>query len=252
MRELPEWAKALLTTPRADQAIEVFMSEPEEGVAKLFRIYLLHAFIEVRNEPPAQIEDPLLRLMVRLGDERVYSLGRDDSLWVAFFSVLRDNGPRYFGSWLNSHLSDFYMDDADEYRAFVYENDEGELVDRFPELQDRMNAVRREAEKALARAQAGSSAQKSGGCYVATYVYGTYDCPELWALRRWRDESLQCSPVGRAFIRAYYAVSPVVIARLGGSRNFHRISTFVVNRVVQRLVRRDVPMSAYVDLHATD
>ena len=27
----------------------------------------------------------------------------------------------------------------------------------------------------------------SGGCYVATAVYGSYDCPEVWVLRRYRD-----------------------------------------------------------------
>src|SRR5699024_12626084 len=25
--------------------------------------------------------------------------------------------------------------------------------------------------------------QSSGGCYVATAVYGSYDCPEVWTLR---------------------------------------------------------------------
>ena len=28
------------------------------------------------------------------------------------------------------------------------------------------------------------------GCYVATSVYGSYDCPEVWTLRRFRDEVL--------------------------------------------------------------
>ena len=28
---------------------------------------------------------------------------------------------------------------------------------------------------------------KKGGCYVATAVYGSYDCPQVWTLRRVRD-----------------------------------------------------------------
>ena len=28
------------------------------------------------------------------------------------------------------------------------------------------------------------------GCYVATAVYGSYDCPEIWTLRRFRDKVL--------------------------------------------------------------
>ena len=41
------------------------------------------------------------------------------------------------------------------------------------------------------------------GCYVATAVYGSYDCPQVWTLRRFRDHTLAASWYGRAFIRAY-------------------------------------------------
>ena len=41
----------------------------------------------------------------------------------------------------------------------------------------------------------------SDGCYIATAVYGSYDCPEVWTLRRFRDEVLRESVLGRLFIR---------------------------------------------------
>ena len=41
---------------------------------------------------------------------------------------------------------------------------------------------------------------KSGGCYVATAVYGSYDCPQVWTLRRFRDYTLAGSWYGRTFI----------------------------------------------------
>ncbi len=28
------------------------------------------------------------------------------------------------------------------------------------------------------------------GCYIATCVYGSYDCPQVWTLRRFRDYTL--------------------------------------------------------------
>ncbi len=31
---------------------------------------------------------------------------------------------------------------------------------------------------------------KKNGCYIATCVYGSYDCPEVWTLRRFRDDVL--------------------------------------------------------------
>ena len=41
----------------------------------------------------------------------------------------------------------------------------------------------------------------SDGCYVATAVYGSYDCPQVWTLRRFRDNALAKTWYGRACIR---------------------------------------------------
>lgn len=43
----------------------------------------------------------------------------------------------------------------------------------------------------------------SGGCYIATAVYGSYDCPEVWTLRRFRDNFLAENWLGRMFIRQH-------------------------------------------------
>ena len=34
-----------------------------------------------------------------------------------------------------------------------------------------------------------SNSGNTGGCYVATCIYGSYDCPQVWTLRRYRDYS---------------------------------------------------------------
>ena len=60
-----------------------------------------------------------------------------------------------------------------------------------------------------------SRGEQKKGCYIATAVYGSYDAPEVWVLRRFRGSSLAPTPAGRLFIRAYYAVSPVLV-RWGG------------------------------------
>lgn len=59
-------------------------------------------------------------------------------------------------------------------------------------------------------------AKQRGGCYVATAVYGSYDCPEVRVLRHFRDQTLVSTSLGRSFIRVYYAVSPLAV-RLGGA-----------------------------------
>lgn len=38
--------------------------------------------------------------------------------------------------------------------------------------------------------EVGTRLEVTGGCYVATAVYGSYDCPQVWTLRRFRDNTL--------------------------------------------------------------
>lgn len=48
----------------------------------------------------------------------------------------------------------------------------------------------------------------TSGCYIATAVYGSPVCNEVFALRKYRDDYLAQRQWGRAFIRLYYALSP--------------------------------------------
>ncbi|MFB6230483.1 MAG: CFI-box-CTERM domain-containing protein [Salinibacter sp.] len=55
----------------------------------------------------------------------------------------------------------------------------------------------------------GKSIEKpSAGCFIATAVYGSYDHPNVIRLRRFRDEVLRQSILGRVFIRVYYRYGP--------------------------------------------
>ncbi|MCR5846049.1 MAG: hypothetical protein K6G78_05710 [bacterium] len=65
-----------------------------------------------------------------------------------------------------------------------------------------------------------NSNEKKGGCYVATAVYGSYDCPEVWVLRRYRDYVLQPTWYGKLFISLYYAISPHLVKLFGNARWF--------------------------------
>ena len=58
------------------------------------------------------------------------------------------------------------------------------------------------------------------GCYIATCVYGSYDCAEVWTLRRYRDNKLQKSIFGRFFIKIYYFISPVLVKYFGTKQWF--------------------------------
>lgn len=49
------------------------------------------------------------------------------------------------------------------------------------------------------------------GCYIATMAYGSYDAPEVLVLRRFRDEKLSKTFLGRVFVANYYAFSPLLV-----------------------------------------
>ena len=54
-----------------------------------------------------------------------------------------------------------------------------------------------------------------GGCFVATATLGDPQHPALYALRQYRDGTLLCSPLGRAFVRLYYATAPSLSQAIG-------------------------------------
>lgn len=92
-----------------------------------------------------------------------------------------------------------------------------------------------------------TSTSSSGGCYVATCVYGSYDCPQVWTLRRFRDDTLGATWYGRAFIRAYYAISPTLVKWLGKTSWFKRMWQGTLDKMVAKLNNDGVADTPYQD-----
>lgn len=93
----------------------------------------------------------------------------------------------------------------------------------------------------------GRGAAMSGGCYVATAVYGSYDCPQVWTLRRFRDNTLAETWYGRAFIRAYYAISPTLVKWFGKTEWFKNLWKPTLDRMVEKLNGTGVEDTPYDD-----
>lgn len=85
------------------------------------------------------------------------------------------------------------------------------------------------------------------GCYIATCVYGSYDCPAVWTLRRFRDSELEKSGPGRMFIRIYYAISPTLVKWFGSSQWFCTHWKKRLDGFVAYLNRKGVPNTPYED-----
>ena len=89
--------------------------------------------------------------------------------------------------------------------------------------------------------------KSSGGCYVATAVYGSYDCPQVWTLRRYRDYTLGETWYGRAFIRTYYAISPTLVKWFGHTEWFKKMWQGKLDHMVAKLQANGVESTPYED-----
>ncbi len=92
-----------------------------------------------------------------------------------------------------------------------------------------------------------SQDEKRSGCYVATAVYGSYNCPEVWALRRFRDNTLDVTWYGRVFIKTYYAISPTLVKWFGETSWFKRLWRKPLNKLVATLRSKGVKDTPYYD-----
>ena len=89
--------------------------------------------------------------------------------------------------------------------------------------------------------------EEEGGCYVATCIYGSYDCPQVWTLRRYRDNTLGSTWHGRAFIRTYYAISPTLVKWFGKTKWFKKMWKGKLDKMVKKLQDKGVESTPYND-----
>lgn len=87
----------------------------------------------------------------------------------------------------------------------------------------------------------------NSGCYIATCVYGSYDCPQVWTLRRFRDNTLDATWYGRLFVRCYYAISPTLVKWFGNTTWFKKIWRGPLDSLVTKLKHDGVSDTFYHD-----
>ena len=127
---------------------------------------------------------------------------------------------------------------CEPHRALDYYTNWGEAISENRELLARGK---------LSGSSTESSSGSNGGCYVATCVYGSYDCPEVWTLRRYRDYTLDESWFGRLSVKVYYAVSPIMVRWFGKTAWFKKMWKPFLDRMVANLQAKGVEDTPYVD-----
>lgn len=88
---------------------------------------------------------------------------------------------------------------------------------------------------------------KEKGCYIATCIYGSYDCPQVWVLRRFRDYKLDKTWYGRAFIKVYYIVSPMLVKWFGDRKWFKSFWKFQLDKMTDELKNKGIDDTYYND-----
>lgn len=74
------------------------------------------------------------------------------------------------------------------------------------------------------------------GCFIATACFGDYNAPEVSVLRRYRDETLETTGLGRALTRIYYFISPTIANAISKSDFAKKqIRTLFLNPIVKHL-----------------
>lgn len=89
--------------------------------------------------------------------------------------------------------------------------------------------------------------ENNEGCYIATSVYGSYDCPEVWVLRRFRDYVLYEHILGRAFIKVYYAISPICVKLFGNMDWFRNVWKYILDKLIIKLKKMGYEDTQYDD-----
>lgn len=87
----------------------------------------------------------------------------------------------------------------------------------------------------------------NSGCYIATCVYGSYDCPEVWTLRRYRDDTLATTWYGRTFIHLYYAISPRLVKMFGHTSWFKTVWRGKLDKMINELQKQGIENTPYED-----
>lgn len=114
---------------------------------------------------------------------------------------------------------------------------ESMVLDMLADLNSQLSAVSSSA----------SSNAGSGGCYIATAVYGSYDCLQVWTLRRYRDSILASTWYGRTFVHIYYTISPTLVRWVGRTAWFQKLWKSILDRMVKRLNANGIANTPYED-----
>ncbi|MCX6228043.1 MAG: hypothetical protein NTV75_02485 [Bacteroidia bacterium] len=106
-----------------------------------------------------------------------------------------------------------------------------ELRNRFNQNKTTISNIQSQLNQVANRQS--SSSSSSGGCYIATMAYGSYEHPQVIELRKFRDNTLSKTAFGRGFIRIYYKYSPKLVELLKDKHLVNQSIKSVLNTLIR-------------------
>jgi len=106
-----------------------------------------------------------------------------------------------------------------------------EVRTRYNTNKDSLVSLKNQIDHALTPRGGGSSG--GGNCYIATMAYGSYDHPQVIALRRYRDNTLSKTFLGKKFIKIYYKYSPSLVGLLKNKKIVNVIIRSILNKLIK-------------------
>lgn len=106
-----------------------------------------------------------------------------------------------------------------------------ELRNRFNQNKTTISNIQSQLNQVTNRQS--SSSSSSGGCYIATMAYGSYEHPQVIELRKFRDNTLSKTAFGRGFIRIYYKYSPKLVELLKDKHLVNQSIKSVLNTLIR-------------------
>lgn len=141
---------------------------------------------------------------------------------------------------------------AERYKKSIYELDKllqhsqqnVNYIEGHKDAGDRHSRLMQERQQMMQRAKdldpnfAVQPTSNGGGCFIATATLGDYNHPYVIELRRFRDEELLPSAMGRIFVRAYYKLSPPVAEVIEKHPRLRSLSLHLLIRPIVERIRK--------------
>lgn len=161
---------------------------------------------------------------------------------ISDFKILLDMANGDYYEEIISKRIDNYTIDAEEAELAPYGSP---LFEKLTNWSETIDDIREDAKKRIKKVKRTDCFTE--GCYIATCVYGSYDCPEVWTLRRFRDNILASTWYGRTFIKIYYSTSPTLVKWFGKTRWFNNLFKPFLDNMVTSLKEKGFSDTPYSD-----